>query len=136
MLAEAYIAANDYRGASAVLREAIERVEAAQSFFYAAELWRLQGRLRWIFASNGKKATECSCRSIDIAKEQGAKSLELRAATSMAQLFRQGGEHNRGVNALASVYRSFKVNRETPDVLDARLELEELEKGAAGRKSA
>src|SRR5262249_47810979 len=124
LLTEAHIRADDRRRAAAALREAIEQVEGSHSFFYEAELWRLQGHLHWIFASDRTGAYECFLRALDVARGQRAKSLELRAAVSMTRLLRKGRERDKGTDLLVSIYRSFKGQRETPDLHDARAELE------------
>jgi hypothetical protein len=52
----------------------------------------------------------------------------------MAQLLRDNGEGDKGIDFLARIYRAFKVSDETPDLLDARSELEAREQGPAGAK--
>ncbi|HKF23524.1 MAG TPA: AAA family ATPase [Candidatus Angelobacter sp.] len=132
LLAEAYMRARDGRRANATLREAIEQVKTNHSFFYEAELWRLQGHLHWAFDADRAAASECFLHALEVAQQQGARSLELRAAVSMAQLLRDRGESGRGAELLAPVYRSFAGQGETPDLRDARLELEALQERAAG----
>ena len=137
LLTEAHIRANDGRRATAALHEAIKQVEGSHSFFYEAELWRLQGHLHWVFESNRTAAYECFIRALDVAQGQRAKSLELRAAVSLARFLRQGRQRDKGTDLLASVYHSFKGQCETPDLRDARSELEAPEEfGCAGRKLA
>ena len=132
LLAEAYILAHDRRKAAATLRDAIERIEGTHSFFYEAELWRLQGQLHWALASDRTAAADCFRRAIKVAQSQGARSLELRAAVSMARLLRERKAYNRGAELLAPVYRSFAGVAETADLHSARLEIEALKANAPG----
>jgi hypothetical protein len=132
LLAEAYIRARDSRRATATLREAREQVKNNHSFFYEAELWRLQGHVHWIFATDHAAASECFLRAFQLAQQQGAKSLELRAALSAARLMRDRGECGQSAELLAPVYRSLAGQGETPDLRDARLELEALQEKAPG----
>ena len=131
LLAEAYIRARDGRRAAATLREAIEQVKNNHSFFYEAELWRLQGHVHWAFAADRAAASECFLHALEVAQQQAARSLELRAAVSMAHLLRDDRESERGAELLAPVYRSLAGQGETPDLRDARLELEALEENRA-----
>ena len=125
LLAEAHLLARDHQSAAAALREAIQQVESARSFFYEAELWRLQGvLLRTVSLSAG----ECFLRSIRAAQAQQARSLELRAAVDLARLLREEGDPDRATGLLAPIYNKFAGATETPDLRAARLELEALEK--------
>lgn len=136
LLAESYLLAREPRTAEITLREAIEQVESARSFFYEAELRRLQGNLHWTSSSDRTAASECFFRALEIAREQQARSLELRTAVSMAQLLRNRGEGMAGAELLTPVYRSFAaIEEETPDLRDARLELRALARIGALTKS-
>ncbi len=134
LLTEAYLLARERRKATATLREAIEQVESTHSFFYEAELWRLQGTLRWTFVSDHAGAREYFERARHIAQAQQARSLELRSAISMARLLREQGAGHQSAELLASLYRSFVGVQETPDLRAARLELKALGKMTSGAK--
>lgn len=126
LLTESHMLAHNYKKAAATLQEAIEQVEGMKSFFYRAELWRLQGHLQFLMASDLSAAFDCFLRAVEVAQAQRAKSLELRAAVSMGRLLRQRGENKRGADLLASICRSFaKVkNKDNLDLRDALLELQ------------
>jgi len=132
LLGEAYIRARDYRRATGTLREAMTLVRYHHSFFYEAEIWRLQGHLHWAFAADRVKASECFFRAVEIAQKQGAKSLELRAAVSAARLLRDRREYDSAAELLGPVYRSVADQGETADLRDAQVELEALGENAAG----
>jgi predicted ATPase len=73
------------------------------------------------------KNAEASFRaSLDIAQKQGAKSWELRAATSLARLWRDQGRRTEGHDLLAPVYGWFTEGFDTADLKDAKALLDEL----------
>jgi predicted ATPase len=61
-----------------------------------------------------------------IAQAQSAKSLELRAATSLARLWRDKGKRSQAHNLLALVYGWFTEGFDTADLKDAKALLDEL----------
>ena len=61
-----------------------------------------------------------------IAREQGAKLWELRAAMSLARLRRDQGRHTEPRNLLAPVYGWFTEGFGTPDLKEAKALLDEL----------
>jgi predicted ATPase len=75
---------------------------------YQAELYRLKGA---IFAETGEHAEAASWfqQAIDTARSQQAKSLELRAATSLARLWAEQGER-KAYDLLAPVYGCFRAS--------------------------
>ncbi len=77
-------------------------------------------------ARNKAKAEAAFGEALEVARAQRAKSLELRAATSLARLW---GETKRKVEArdiLAPVYGWFSEGFDTPDLMDAKTLLDEL----------
>jgi tetratricopeptide (TPR) repeat protein len=68
------------------VEEALALVGRMGETFYEAELYRLRGEL----ASSPEQAEEAFRRALDVAGRQGARSLELRAAESLARLTRSG----------------------------------------------
>jgi predicted ATPase len=65
-------------------------------------------------------------RALDVARHQEAKSLELRAATSLARLWQQQGKHTAAYELLAPIYGWFNEGFDTADLQDAKALLEEL----------
>ena len=61
-----------------------------------------------------------------MAREQGAKSFELRAATSLARLWRDQGKHTEAHDLLAPVYGWFTEGFDTRDLKEAKAFLQEL----------
>ena len=65
-------------------------------------------------------------RALDVARRQQAKSLELRAATSLARLWQQQGKRSEARELLAPVYGWFTEGFDTADLQEAKALLEEL----------
>ena len=65
-------------------------------------------------------------RALDVARRQEAKSLELRAATSLSRLWQQQGKRAEAHELLAPIYGWFTEGFDTADLQDAKALLEEL----------
>jgi predicted ATPase len=65
-------------------------------------------------------------QALDLAREQQAKSLELRVATSLARLWGEQGRRTEARELLAPVYSWFTEGFDTADLKDARALLDEL----------
>ena len=92
-----------------------------------AELHRLRGEsLLGLANHNEAEAEACFGRALNVSGEQRAKSLELRAAMSMARLWRGQGKPDDARRLLGGVYDWFTDGLDTPDLLDARELLESL----------
>jgi predicted ATPase len=68
----------------------------------------------------------CFWKAIDIARRQQAKSLELRAVTSLSRLWQQQGKKHEARRMLAEVYDWFTEGFDTKDLLGAKALLDEL----------
>jgi predicted ATPase len=71
-------------------------------------------------------AEESYDRALAVARSQNAKTLELRAATSLARLWRDQGKRTEARDALAPVYGWFSEGFDTPVLQEARALLNEL----------
>jgi predicted ATPase len=92
-----------------------------------AEVHRLRGDL--LPRQSGdrpREAEACFERALETARRQGAKSFELRAATSLARLWHAEGKREDARRLLGSVYGWFTEGFDTGDLSDARALLEEL----------
>jgi predicted ATPase len=72
------------------------------------------------------KAETCFERALAVARSQQAKSFELRAAISMARLWRDRGKRDEARELLAPVYGWFTEGFDTPDLKQAKALLDEL----------
>jgi predicted ATPase len=97
---------------------------------YDAELHRLRGELLLLSEpGHYDEAESCFLEALGMAREQQAKSLELRAAASLARLWQSQGKPNEARELLAQVYDWFTEGLDSPDLQDAKALLDEL--GAA-----
>ena len=93
--------------------------------FYDADLWRLRGEL--LKSQNKtKEAEDCFKTGIEVARKQAAKSLELRAATSLARLWQKNGKRKEAHQLLSETYSWFTEGFDTADIKQAELLLTEL----------
>jgi predicted ATPase len=97
----------------------------------SAEIHRLHAEVLQIRGAPALEIEGHLHSALDIARRQGAKWFELRAATSLARLWRDYGRCDEAHDLLAPVYGWFTEGRHTPDLSDARALLDEL---AVGRR--
>ena len=76
--------------------------------------------------TDAAKAEACFERALAVARRQQAKSWELRAAMSMAQLWRDQGKRDKAQELLAPVYSWFTEGFDTVDLKQAKALLDEL----------
>jgi predicted ATPase len=109
------------------LAEALTLADTTGERWYEAELYRLKGvLLLQQSSSNQTEAESCFHQAIAIAQSQQAKSLELRAATSLARLWQQQGKRAEASEILAPVYGWFTEGFDTADLQEAKALLEAL----------
>ena len=115
----------------ALLQPEIERSEPN---WLTPELLRVKGELLLLQSSPAVDETSEALfrQALDEARQQGALSWELRAATSLARLLRDQGRHADAIACLRSVYDRFTEGFETSDLIAAKELLEML--GDAGRR--
>jgi predicted ATPase len=106
--------------ARAVMRETGERLAEA-------ELHRIEGDLLLVDDSvDQARAEACYRRAIEVARRQEAMSWQLRAATSLARLWRGQGKRQEAHGLLAPIYNWFTEGFDTPDLKEAKALLDEL----------
>jgi predicted ATPase len=92
-----------------------------------AGLYRLKGELLLRRAAeHHAEAERCFRQALEIARRQGAKSLELRTAMSLSRLWQRQGKRAAARELLAPVYGWFTEGFDTADLQDAKVLLEEL----------
>jgi predicted ATPase len=125
MLAEAYrMAARPAEGLNE-LDVASEVLETTQERFAEPEMHRLRGAL--LLAAHQRNLAESSFeRALAVARQQGAKLWELRAANSLAQFWRDQGKRYEARELLAPVYGWFTEGFDTRDLKEAKALLDEL----------
>ena len=131
LLAEACGKAGQIQEGLGVLAEALSAVNKTEDRWNEAELHRLTGELTLQASVQSqdfriKEAEECFRRATGIACQQSAKSLELRAVTSLTRLWQQQGKATEARDLLVPVYHWFTEGFDTPDLKDAKALLQEL----------
>jgi class 3 adenylate cyclase/predicted ATPase len=141
LLAEAYKQGGLAEEGLRTLAEALAYVNQTGERIDEAELYRLKGELL-LNAECGMQNAEsntlhptpytlgevegCFLKAIEIARQQQAKSLELRATMSLARLWQQQGKKDEARQRLAEIYGWFTEGFGTTDLQEARVLLEEL----------
>jgi predicted ATPase len=153
LLAEAYGEGEEAEEGLTVLEETLAVVQKTGERWYEAEMYRLKGTLtlqsqaslgqvpgksqtsqdksevadpRPLTPDPQAEAEACFLKAIEIARRQQAKSLELRAVTSLSRLWQQQGKKHEARRMLAEVYDWFTEGFDTKDLQEAKALLEEL----------
>jgi predicted ATPase len=127
LLAEACGAGGHPAEGLAALAEARAVLDTTELRYYAAELYRLQGVLLLQQAvPDAAQATACFHQALDVARQQQARSWELRAAMSLARLWQSQDKRTEARQVLDEVYRWFTEGFDTADLQEARALLVEL----------
>src|SRR5262249_40034563 len=109
------------------LAEAYILVEQHEERWWEAEVHPVRGvLLRRQSGPPQEEAEACSQQALDVARRQEAKSLELRAAMSLARLWQQQGKRAVAHDLLAPIYGWFTEGFDTADLQEARALLEAL----------
>jgi predicted ATPase len=126
LLAGAYEIAGQIEEGAARLDQALQVVERTGERWFGAELDRQRGRLL-LRQGHPEAAEELYRKALGIAREQEAKLWELRAAASLARLWRDQGRRSAARDLLAPVYDWFTEGFATPDLKAAKAVIDELE---------
>jgi len=125
LLAQALTLQGSHDAALATLAEGFERIEASGERTWQAELHRIHGLV--LRAQNQLDEAQASLqRALHVAQTQQAKSLELRAATSLARLWGEQGRRVEALESLAPVYGWFTEGFDTADLKEAKALLDQL----------
>jgi predicted ATPase len=124
-LAEAHADLRQFDNATRCIGEAMNVVETTKERWYEAEVNRIAGEIA-LREPDVAKAEINFERALAVARKQQAKSWELRAATSMARLWRDQGKRQQARGLLASVYGWFTEGFDTLDLKEARALLDTL----------
>jgi DNA-binding winged helix-turn-helix (wHTH) protein/predicted ATPase len=140
LLAEACGQTGEVEGGMQVLAEALAEADHHGEGWQEAELHRLRGELLLLAVRDPQasrshpggcqiidsEAEQCFHQALAIATRQQAKSLELRAATSLARLWQRKGSRAKAYDLLAPIYHWFTEGFDTADLRDAKALLREL----------
>jgi class 3 adenylate cyclase/predicted ATPase len=127
LLAEAYAALGQVDDGLSSLEEALGWVERNDERLYEAEVHRLKGELLLTRGPlDAPQAEACFQQALTVSRKQHARSWELRAAMSMARLWRGQGRLAEARDLLAPVYSCFTEGFDTADLQEAKALLAEL----------
>jgi predicted ATPase len=125
--AQAYAELGQFDDACRRIEEAITTVEETEERCWEAEVNRVAGEITLkSFAGESDKAETYFKRALAVAHQQQAKSWELRAAMSMARLWRDQGKRKEARELLAPVYGWFTEGFDTRDLKEAKALLDDL----------
>jgi class 3 adenylate cyclase/tetratricopeptide (TPR) repeat protein len=110
----------------AVVEPAIEAIAEAEQRMTEPELYRLRGELLLLAPADEAAAEKSLARALELARAQGARAWELRAATSIARILVRRGDRAGARAALEPVYAWFTEGFATADLIDAKALLDEL----------
>jgi predicted ATPase len=128
-MAEALGRAGQIADGLAVIDEAIERCERTEEYWVMSELLRIKGELLRVQGAPGAAAAaeDHFRQALDWARRQGALSWELRAATSLARLWRDQDRPADAMALLQPVYDRFTEGFDTVDLQAAKALIDTLQ---------
>jgi class 3 adenylate cyclase/predicted ATPase/ABC-type transport system involved in cytochrome c biogenesis ATPase subunit len=126
LLADACIKNAHYEQAFDFLSHAQSRLDDESSErYYAAEIYRLLGETYLRAHRNPDQAERYLCKGLEVAREQGARSLELRLCLSICDLHELRQDADTYRSNLAELYGSFSEGFDTADLVRAKAMLED-----------
>ncbi len=126
-LARAYAELGQCDDAWRYIGEAMTAVQTAKEKWCEAEVHRIAGEIALMSPEpDAAKAEACFERALAVARQQQAKSWELRAAMSLAQLWRSQGKRQHARELLAPIHAWFTEGFDTADLKEAKALLAEL----------
>jgi predicted ATPase len=132
-MAQACLKGGQTEQAYGFLVQELERVRDTGVRYYEAELHRIKGQvLLQRSASSQKEAETCFQTAIDLSRDQGTKSLELRAIISLSRLWQKHGKKTEARQMLQEIYNWFREGFGTADLKRVK----ELLKGMCGSATA
>jgi predicted ATPase len=126
-LARAHAELGQFEEAWRCIGEAITAVETTKEKWCEADVHRVAGEIALMSPEqDAAKAQAYFERALSVARAQQAKSWELRAAMSLARLWRDQGKRDEAHDLLAPIYGWFTEGFDTLDLKEAKALLEEL----------
>ncbi|SDR49842.1 SAM domain (Sterile alpha motif) [Rhizobiales bacterium GAS113] len=126
-LAHAHAGLGQFDDAWRCIGEAMTAAETTKERRFEADVHRIAGEIALLSGEpNAAKAEAFFERALAIARKQQAKSFELRAAMSMARLWRDQGKQDKARHLLAPIYGWFTEGFDTLDLKEAKALLDEL----------
>ena len=127
LLAEFLGRQGNYRQVTALLKEARELMEKNEERWCESEILRRQGELLSRQADI-RRSEEAFNQAIQIARNQGARMLELRAALGLGQMWLRQEKYEQVKSTIEPLYQWFQEGLDSPDLKTARHLLEEVDR--------
>jgi predicted ATPase len=126
-LARAHAEIGQFGEARRCIEEAIDEMETRHLGWCQAEIYRAAGEIEFVSAeSDAAKAEVYFDRALTVARDQSARSWELRTVMSLAKLLRGQGKRDEAHDLLAPIYGWFTEGSNTLDLKEAKALLDEL----------
>ena len=125
-IAGAYLQAGQFESALSAANEALAHVERTGECWWEAESHRLKGQALRGLGEESSVFEDCFSRALEVARSQQSRSLELRAAVDLAQVWIDRDKRDDARKLLAPVYDWFTEGFNTPDLKEARSLLAQL----------
>ncbi|MCC2663138.1 MAG: hypothetical protein K0S35_1060, partial [Geminicoccaceae bacterium] len=119
-LASSLMAGGDTDAALEAAGEALRMARANGEFCWEAEALRVLAEAKRAAGAEVGEVEAELLAAVDVARQQGARSFELRAATSLARLWRGRGRWSEARDVLTLAYGRFTEGLDTPDLIEAR----------------
>ena len=127
VLAEIYLRHNRIDEGLGAIEDAQKFASTSGELFWQAELFRLKGELLLRQSDPSVQAAEESfCKALKIAQDQDATMLELRAATSLARLWKPLNKVDEAIRVLNAVCVKCKEGMDNRELIEAKTLLEQL----------
>lgn len=120
-LADVHAQSGENEIALSIIEQVLREISDATGRSWESELYRQRAQI--LLELNPSKVAEAESylkRAVEVAGRQSAKTLELRAATSLAKLWQQRGRSDEARNLLEPTYRWFEEGSDTTDLRRAR----------------
>ena len=127
LLADLLLQAEEFDEGVTVIDEAQSLIEFSKEYRWHAETVRLKGALMECRGDPCEEVEAAYNRALNIAKEQNAMLLALRAATSLARLWLGSGGSNKAPSMLNSILGGYTEGFGIPDYQIAKALLESIE---------
>ncbi len=127
ILLDVLMLAGKVKEAGPVVDESIQFADTFGETVTLAELWRSRGKTSLMGSDKDPaRAEECFRRALSIAKQQGARLFQLRAAKDLASLLSNAGRRDEARATLAEICNWFTEGFDTNDLKDAKALLDKL----------
>ena len=126
LMAQACLQAGQFSAGLDALEKALSEALQNNEHWWDSEIYRLRGELLWAQKASVRDIGSIFQHSLEIARVQEAKSLELRAATSLARFFQSRSRNEEAKQCLQGVFTWFKEGFKTPDLQAAQALIEQI----------